>query len=154
MSQRLLLTLVACLGCAGDPTSLKPDLGSRQSSWVPDSAAILATEDITGSGYYGHYVARDSVSFAAIWHQAFGWMNQPQPRVDFTTSIVILEATADPETRIRLDSVLTYENGTRAFTSTCSAWSPQQVEHHPGQLVQIPRNEGMYFHRSFHPSCW
>jgi hypothetical protein len=127
-------------------------LGERLSAWIPDSSAVLAYEDITGSGYTGHHVARDTATFNAIWHQAFGWMNQARPSIDFSTHMAILVVAFNMG--VRLDSIVTYADGTRGFVSVCSAGSPFQVEWHPGQLVRAPRNEGMYFNTRTVEPCW
>jgi hypothetical protein len=142
---------LVCIGCS-EPAGLSPDLGERLSAWVPDSSAVLAYEDITGSGFTGHHVARDTATFNAIWQQAFGWMNQARPSIDFTTQMAILVVAF--QMGVRLDSIVTYAEGTRGFVSVCHASTPAQVEWHPGQLVQAPRNEGMYFNTRDVGPCW
>ncbi len=149
--RRLLAVALLSFGC-NEPAGLSPDLGERLSAWVPDSAAVLAYEDITGAGFHEYHVARDTATFNAIWHQAFGWMNQPRPIIDFTTQIAVL-VVAD-NMGVRLDSIVTYARGTRGFVSVCHASSPVQVEWHPGQLLRVPRNEGMYFHTRTVSTCW
>jgi len=156
MSRALLLTVLLMLCSCGElPEGLTPDLGARVSSWIPGRSDVLAYEDITGSGYSGHHVARDSATFAAIWYEAFGWMNQPQPPVDFTTQMIILAVSVGPAgEQVRLDSVVTYTSGVRGFVSTCSLPLPLAVEGHPGYLVRAPRNEGMYFNTRRVSPCW
>jgi hypothetical protein len=149
----LIAMVLVCVGC-GEPAGLSPDLGERLSAWIPDSSAVLAYEDITGSGYTGHHVARDTATFNAIWQQAFGWMNQARPNIDFTTQMAVLVVGfGGAAARIRLDSVVTYVGGTRGFVSFCDAGSPLAVEGHPGELVQAPRNDGMYFHTRTEEWC-
>ena len=156
MSRALLLTLLLLpIGCTEQPVGLTPDLGARLSSWIPGASDVLANEDITGSGYTGHHVARDSATFAALWYEAFGWMNQPQPPVDFTTQMIILAVSVGGAGElVRLDSVVTYTSGVRAFVSACSLPLPLAVEGHPGYLVRAPRNEGMYFNTRRVSPCW
>lgn len=150
-----LTSLLMLVACSEHPVGLTPDLGARVSSWIPDAAAVLAYEDITGSGYTRHHVARDSATFAAIWYEAFGWMNQPQPPVDFTAHMIILAVSVGAAgEQVRVDSVVTYSSGVRGFVSTCSLPLPLAVEGHPGFLVRAPRNEGMYFNTRRVSPCW
>lgn len=152
---RLLLALMLLVaGCRDEVTGPRPDLGPRLSVWLPDSTAVLAHEDITGSGFDGHYVARDSGAYAALWDQAYGWMNQSRPAIDFTTEIVILVAASGTAgARVGLDSIVTHERGARAFTRFCDSGSSLAVEGHPGLLLRVPRHDAMSFVRTSQGRC-
>jgi len=97
--------------------------GPRLSAWLPDSAAVLAHETVSGVADTAWSVLGDSASWAQLWSRLYGG-RQPQPPlplVDFSRYRVVVAAMGSRGSSgydVRVDSVVTYETGPVVYLVT------------------------------------
>ena len=149
----LLLACGVMVSCS-DPAAPDP-LGPRRTAWIPSASAVLAEANVTLSGYADHSVVRDSAAWRAMWNRALQADHPvpPLPTVNFDTSMVIM-VVVPIASRVRVDSVVVYDLGSRAYVSSCQIPSPLQVEVIPAEFVASPRSVSLEFDTRHVPKCW
>lgn len=141
--------LAAAVACR-DSGPTPPNLGVRVSSWVPDSAAVLAHQYVSGYTTAALDVVSDPDTWASVWdrvHQNLA-PQPPRPGVDFGEDAVVLAAMGQRSTGgfdIRVDSVITFDGGAKVFVTETSpgarCFTPQMVTQ-PVHVVRVPRAAG------------
>lgn len=107
-------------GGAQNPGAQNP--GARESAWVPDPAATLASEYYSGFDEQTQRVIGSAADWVLAWTQLYRRL-QPKPGipdVDFGTQRVIIVGLGTKSSggyAVRLDSLVTFENGTKVFTT-------------------------------------
>ena len=154
MAMRMRAALLACglvavTACReGGPTP--PNLGVRVSSWVPDSAATLAHQYVSGYTTAAQDVVSDPDTWASVWdrvHQNLA-PQPPRPGVDFGEDVVVLAAMGQRSSGgfdVRVDSVITFGGGAKVFVTEASPGArcitPQMITQ-PVHVVRVPRQAG------------
>jgi hypothetical protein len=96
--------------------------GARESVWVPDPAATLASEYYSGFDEATQRVVGSGPEWMTAWAQLYSRL-QPKPDVpvvNFLTQRVIIVGLGTKNSggySVRLDSLVTFENGTKVFTT-------------------------------------
>jgi hypothetical protein len=113
--------IVGLLACQNS-SQPRQNAGARESSWIPDPAATLASEYYSGFDEVTHRVVTSAPDWANAWAQLYRRL-QPKPdlpAVSFLNHRVIIVGLGTKNSggyAIRLDSLVTFENGTRVFTT-------------------------------------
>ncbi len=137
------------LGCdaPGAPTDIAA-LGSRVSSWQPDSAATLAHPYYSGEVEAKRLVVADKLTWASLWAQAYSNYTPEPPRasVDFGVYRVLVAALGQHATGgfdIRIDSLAQFERGTVVYVTTLAPGSTcltTQAFSQPVHILRVPAN--------------
>ena len=115
------LLLAAVGGCfertpaGAPPTAAKP--GSESRAWVPDAAAILASEGVSGVRSAIHVVVAAEPSWQAIWETIYATRlpRPPLPVVDFMSHSVLVYGLGSRYASLQLDSVTPADAGSAAY---------------------------------------
>lgn len=138
MKRVLLLGLLIC--ACQEPAAPDP-LGARLAAWVPDSAAVLSYINTTGSGFRTPCIIRDSTTWRSVWEQAVsGHLPRPPlPGVTFdSNSVIMVVMNGGAASSVRLDSVVTFQAGSRAYVTRQWGFSSLQIAGDPAQFVRAP----------------
>ena len=142
------------LATCHDPTAPSDleQLEKRITARTPDSAAILLRASNSGFPGRTHVVVVDSVTWHSLWAQALRGLQPapPAPPVDFSTNWVVGIAVGSfPQSfSIRLDSLVTHEHGTVAYSTqsvpgeTCIV---PAIVTSPVTFVRAPGKPSIYF---------
>ena len=154
MAMRMRAALLACglmaVTACRESGPTPPNLGVRVSSWVPDSAATLVHQVISGYTTATQTVVSDPDTWATVWARLFATMSPvpPRPAVDFGSDAVVLAAIGERPNggfSVRVDSVITFGGGAKVFVTETSPGpmciTPQIVTQ-PVHVVRVPRPAG------------
>jgi len=123
-------------------------LGSRLSSWQPDSSATLARLYYSGDVAAKRLVVGDQFTWASVWAQAYeNYTPQaPRPSIDFGRYQVLVAALGQRGSGgndIRIDSIARFERGSVAYVTTTTPGSTcvtTQAFTQPVHIVRVPAN--------------
>jgi hypothetical protein len=116
-----LALLAAAATAACSETTAAPSkaaqLGNQSPVWVPDQAAILANEGISGLSTATHVVVGDSLSWRTIWQAIYAnrLPQPPLPSVDFTSHSVLVYGLGESYASLQFDSLVPGEAGVTAY---------------------------------------
>jgi hypothetical protein len=160
MTRGLLLAAAVLIGACED------SLGPQVTTWVPDSAAVLAHVSVSGIETATALVIGDSSVWSRRWQEISSHLQtgpRPLPAVDFTTHSVILAAMgSEPNSvyGISIDSVVLHLRGDGPLAvvhvtevGNCQSDSPGPTS--PIHIVAVPLRVSLWRwqRRSFVSSC-
>jgi hypothetical protein len=115
----LALYTTALLSACSRDTMSPPDagLGSRLRAWTPDTAAVLASTQISPLWSATQIVVDDSLTWRALWQSIYAGNSAPpaMPLVDFTSHSVLVYGLGALFASLRFDSLTYYDLGNVAY---------------------------------------
>lgn len=113
------LTVAAASACSDNPVAPTDAsrLGQRLQVWIPDSAAVIANEPVSGFGSATRIVVADSLTWRALWQVlCVNYLPEPPlPAVDFASHSVVIAGLGDRYASLQLDSITRFYLGDAVF---------------------------------------